>query len=134
MAVKQNKLFFGCLEAGEKSSLVVRDDRLGTGTTTTIYLFNLNKGKILEYRRDIVEAKLRDLVEGEKSFEKELLDAFERARNGFVPRVARKTVTAPAPRAKKPREALPEAELEEGDEMFFLDDDDARGAPILEDG
>ena len=134
MAVKQSALFFGCLEAGEKSSLVVRDDKLGTGTTSTIYLFNLKKGRILEYRRDIVEAKLRDLIDEEQSSVGELLEAFEQARKGFVPRVARRIESEPAPRARRRREALPDVELEEGPGNFFLDQDDGdREVPILDD-
>jgi hypothetical protein len=134
MAVKQSTLFFGCLEAGGKSSLVVKDDRLGTGTTSTIYLFNLSKGKILEYRRDIVEAKLRDLTDEEQSSLGELLEAFERARKGFVPRAARRTFSEPAPRAKRQKQVLPDAEFEEGDEPYFLDEDGGdREAPILDD-
>ncbi len=65
MATKQETLWFGYLEAGKKSGPVVRDVTLGTGTETTFYLFSLNRGAILEYRRDIAEPKLRELTEEE---------------------------------------------------------------------
>ncbi len=82
MAVKQDTLWFGYLNAGKKGSLVVRDSTLDTGTSTTIYLFNQKKGKILEYRRDIVEPKLRPLTDKESAEAEALADGFERARSG----------------------------------------------------
>lgn len=55
------RLWFGFLEAGKSSSPVMRDAVFDTGNHETTYLFNLAKGRILEYRRDIVEQKLREL-------------------------------------------------------------------------
>ena len=56
MAASSETLWFGYLEAGKKSTFVVRDVTLGTAMPETLYLFNFDRGKILEYRRDIVEA------------------------------------------------------------------------------
>ena len=72
MAAKQSSLWFGFLEAGTKGSLVVRDHSIDTGSPTTIYLFNFEKGRILEYRRDIAEPKLRELTDDEHERLKEL--------------------------------------------------------------
>jgi len=55
-------LWFGCLEAGNSSSPVIRDQHLETGNVKTLYIFNLARGRILEYQREIVEPKLRDLM------------------------------------------------------------------------
>ena len=124
MAVKQETLWFGYLEAGEKGGPVVRDVTLGTGTPATFYLFNLNRGAILEYRRDIAEPKLRELTEEEKETIEELRQAFEHARKGFTPREARKPKPLP-PTRKKPRvEEDDAAELDDDKEIDLKDEDD----------
>lgn len=124
MAVKQETLWFGYLEAGEKGSPVVRDVTLGTGTPATFYLFNLNRGAILEYRRDIAEPKLRELTEKEMESIEELRQAFEHARKGFTPREARKPKPLP-PTRKKPRIDEDDAiELDDDKEIELKDDDD----------
>ncbi len=124
MAVKQETLWFGYLEAGEKGSPVVRDVTLGTGTPATFYLFNLNRGAILEYRRDIAEPKLRELTEEEMESIEELRQAFEHARKGFTPREARKPKPLP-PTRKKPRIDEDDAiELDDDKEIELKDDDD----------
>jgi hypothetical protein len=107
-------LWFGYLEAGAKGSPVVRDSLMDTGTTATIYLFNLAKGRILEYRRDIVEPKLRELDETECEWIKELRKAFAKARDGFTPRV-----TVRPPRRQPKPEPEPEPEIPD----FEADDD-----------
>ena len=52
---KRTPQWFGFLDAGKSSSPVVQDSSLNTGNPATIYLFNLMRGRILEYRKDIVE-------------------------------------------------------------------------------
>jgi hypothetical protein len=121
MAAKRNTLWFGYLEAGAKGSQVVRDDSIDTGTPGTIYLFNLAKGRIVEYRRDIAEPKLRELTESERENLKELRNAFKRVRNSFTPRV----IVKPPRRQAKP-EPEPEPEIpdfEADDELPPPDDD-----------
>ena len=115
MADQQETLWFGYLEAGKKGSLVARDVTLGTANPATFYLFNLNKGKILEYRRDIAEPKLRELTDDEKDSIEEYRQAFEQARKGFAPREARKLKPVP-PKKKAPAAAAPPAEAKVDDE------------------
>ena len=88
MAAKKNKkkIWFGFLEAGARSSPVVRDESLDTGRSTTIYLFNFMKGRIIEYQRDIVEAKLRDLTIEESAMLSELESEYLKAKETFIPR------------------------------------------------
>lgn len=128
MAVKQETLWFGYLEAGKKGSLVVRDVTLGTGTPATFYLFNLNRGAILEYRRDITEPKLRELTEEEKESVEELQQAFERARKGFTPREARKPKPLPPTRKKarvdEDEDIDSDADDGDDDKIIGVDDDD----------
>jgi hypothetical protein len=135
MVAKQDTLWLGYLEAGKKGSLVVRDVTLGTGTPSTIYLFNQKKGKILEYRRDIVEPKLRELTEEEAEAAESLREEFEKAKTGFVPRVARRPVSLPPPRKKRRDEEAPELDVED-EAPIKLDDDDEEEddgpAPLLD--
>jgi hypothetical protein len=101
---------------------------MDTGTPATIYLFNFEKGRILEYRRDIAEPKLRELTDGEREKLKELRKAFEKARNGFTPRV---TVRPP----RRPPKPEPEPEFpdfEAGDELPAPDDDEDDTADAIE--
>ena len=79
----KSPIWYGFLDAGKKSSPVVLDTRLETDNPKTIYLFNYARGKILEYSREIVESKLKDLQPND-DFLKELKSAFKTARKGFV--------------------------------------------------
>ena len=75
--------WYGFLNAGSKSSPVVRDTRLVTKNPRTIYLYNHVQGKFLEYSIEIVEPKLRALGPDDISLE-ELKSAFKAARKVFV--------------------------------------------------
>jgi hypothetical protein len=121
MAAKRSSLWFGFLDAGAKGSLVVRDHSIDTGAPNTIYLFNYAKGRILEYRRDIAEPKLRELNDDEREKLKELRQAFKTARDGFTPRVI----------LRPPRVAKPEPEPEPEIPDFEADDDIP--APVSDD-
>jgi len=107
MAKKKTKLWFGFLEAGAKGSPVVRDDALATGNPATVYLFNFMKGRILEYRRDIVEVKLRELGTEELAMVPDMRAAYLEASQSFEPRPvpARPTVRA---KPKPPPDEAPE--------------------------
>ena len=120
MAAKRSSLWFGYLEAGAKGSPVVRDTLMDTGITGTVYLFNLAKGRILEYRRDIVEPKLRELNETERETLKELRKAFDKAREGFTPRA-----TLRPPRRRPKPEPEPEIPHFEADDDAPTDDDNS---------
>jgi len=74
--------------AGDRSSPVLRDDRLETGNQKTIYLFNLLRGEIIEYALEIVEKKLRPLEQGESGYISELDAGYKNARRSFKARGA----------------------------------------------
>jgi len=119
-------LSFGYLEAGKKSSLVVMDHSLSTGHPRTVYVYNYVRGKILEYRRDIIESKLRELEGDERELVQQLKQAYYHARQGFDPRGAR---IASIPERSEPppstQEQLdPEVPDEDYDEHLALDEDD----------
>ncbi len=90
-----DKVVFAYLDAGAKSSPVALDPGLSTGKPETVWLFNLARGEFVEYRRDIVEAKLRDFKEGEEALCKELKKAFTRARKTFHTRVPQRLSIPP---------------------------------------
>lgn len=76
-------LWYGYLEAGDKSTPVIRDERLDTGNRKTLFLFNLARGQILEYTREIVEPKLRELKPNEAGKIDELNAAYGEARRAL---------------------------------------------------
>jgi hypothetical protein len=84
---RNNKHWYGFLDAGVKSSPVLRDPTLETGNPQTIYLYNLKSAKISEYRRDIVEAKLRELADHEKEIMEQLSKAYQEAKKSFKLRI-----------------------------------------------
>jgi len=129
MAAKKRSLWYGFLEAGEKCSAVVRDSELDTGSRDTIYLFNFKKGRILEYRRDIVEPKLRELSAEELAMVTELQEAFDRARTGFTPRPVHRPSQPVRQRTRLPEVEIPDFDPDEVPQL--LDDD--RDEPVQAD-
>ncbi|MGE0372799.1 MAG: hypothetical protein AB7Q01_13005 [Gammaproteobacteria bacterium] len=83
ITMAKTPLWCGYLEAGDRSSAVLRDDRLETGNPTTIYLYNLARDEILQYSRELVEPKLRDLRGNESDLAEELKTAYAKARRIF---------------------------------------------------
>ncbi|MGD2074218.1 MAG: hypothetical protein PVI91_00165 [Gammaproteobacteria bacterium] len=79
---KKNR-WYGYLEAGASSSPVMRDNGLDTGSPKTVFLFNLVRGRILEYSREIVEPKLRELNGKESQFIAKLDTGYAEARRNF---------------------------------------------------
>lgn len=101
-AKNKGPFWYGFLEAGDKSTAVIRDDRLDTGNRKTLYLFNLKRKEILEYTREVVDPKLRELKPAESELIAELEAAYNEARRAFKARGARLNIperggaTAPA--------------------------------------
>jgi len=127
--MSKNGFWYGYLEAGDKSTAVLRDSELDTGNKKTVFLFNLARKQILEYTLAIVEPKLRGLKTSEQALIEEIDGAYPSARKGFV--AARRSMTipdsGPAPkRAEKAPEDdfdLEEAE-EDADTEPLMDEDE----------
>lgn len=122
--MSENPLWFGYIEAGEKSSPVVIDKRLNTGDPKTVYVFNLKRNQILEYKREIAEPKLRELKGEEQGLVSELEAAFSQARRGFKPRAAR-VLNVPengGPRAAAEAEEAFEEESGDFEELIGADE------------
>jgi hypothetical protein len=97
----KSSCWYGYLMAGERSSPVLRDSLLDTGNAKTVYLFNLNRGEIIEYAREIVEKKLRDLKPDETSYITKLYAGYKKVRRSFKERgnrISSATVAAFRPR------------------------------------
>ena len=110
----KNPLWYGHLEAGNRSSAVIRDERLDTGSTKTVFLFNLARGEILEYSRDVVEPKLRELKPSEAKTIKKLDAAYAEARRNFKDRRARPlNIPEKGGSARRPVEPQDDDEVEE---------------------
>lgn len=126
--MSNTKPIFKYLDAGAKSSPVVMDPGLPTGNDQTIYLYHHQRDQIIEYRRDIVEAKLRDLSAAEAKTTKELQQAYEKARASFNPRGA--AAMAIPEKSAQPAKAAPSRNSDEtdgegeGDDIDFVDDAD----------
>jgi hypothetical protein len=80
---RKARFWYGYLKAGTRSSPVLRDPRLDTGNSRTLYMFNLVRGEILEYAREIVEKKMRELKPSESEFVAELDIGYKKARRNF---------------------------------------------------
>lgn len=125
--MSNNKLFCKYLEAGAKSSAVVLDPGLITGNEQTIYLYHQQRDQIIEYRRDIVESKLRELKADEAKASETLVQAYEAARAGFTPRgaallnIPEKGQPAPSPAPRSRDNADDDAD---GDDIGIIEDDD----------
>jgi hypothetical protein len=129
---KKAKIWYGFLDAGKKSSPIIMDPKLDTGDPNTLYIYNFNRNQILEYKRDIIEPKLRVLSDKEAKTADEIKKAYNKARKEFTPRRATgKGAVAPATASTKPPDIM-EAHLEEnipddvdldlGDDVDFDDD------------
>ena len=127
----KNPLWYGYLEAGSRSSPVIRDERLDTGSTKTVFLFNLERGEILEYSRDVVEPKLRELKPSEAKTIKKLDAAYAEARRNFKDRRARPlNIPEKGASARRPVEPQEDDEIEEfidespGEDVWVESDED----------
>ena len=120
--MSEKHYWFGYLEAGEKSTPVLRDNRIDTGNPDTIYLFNLKRREILEYRREIIEPKLRELDDGEQAVNSELQSAYQEARNHFIPR-GNKIANLPVKGRSKPTVAANDDKDSENDDNAMDDFD-----------
>lgn len=115
----KSSLWHGYLEAGSRSSPVIRDERLETGNPKTVFLFNLSRSEILEYSRDIVEPKLRELKSTETKTARELDAAYTEARRNFKDRRVRPmNIPEHAGAARPPADPPDEEEFDE-----FIEDE-----------
>jgi len=119
-------IWYGVLEAGEKTSPVVRDATLDA-SQGKVWLYNHLRNQFIEYAQAIVEPKLRELTTGDIP-QKELDEAFKVARQIFssTRKISTWSDTKPtAPRVKKEdKEDELDIDIPDDDDMEeFIDDD-----------
>lgn len=120
---KKSNIWFGYLEAGSKSSPVLMDPKLDTGNSDTMYLFNLIRGQILEYKKELIEPKLRELSNEETKTIDELTKAFNKARKDFTPRRSSVKAIADTPDVPMKKTPVPDIDLDDLDDDIELDED-----------
>lgn len=122
---KKSKIWYGYLEAGSKSSPVLMDPKLDTGNTDTMYLYNLKRDQILEYQRELIQPKLRELNGKDSISMEELKKAFNKAVKDFFPRNNSIKAIAETPMASPPKKIQePEIDLDNIDDTNVdLEDD-----------
>ena len=129
--MSQASLWFGYLNIGDKSSPVAKNQKLCTGKPDTVYIFNLKRNEIIEYKCDIVEPKLRELTKDEADIKKELKKAFTKAAKTFTPRIKAQTVSESVPVKAKPEKKekvmvkeLAAIEMADEDDIFDDNEDE----------
>lgn len=120
--MSDTQLQFKFLDAGAKSSAVIFDPNLDTCNEQTLYLYHHGRDQIIEYRRDIVEAKLRELSPEEAGTVELMRQAFEATRTGFTPRGA--AVQKIPEHAPEPKAAAKGSDDDLPEELALIDDSD----------
>lgn len=125
--MSKNSFWYGYLEAGEKSSAVLLDPGLDSGNRKTMLLFNLGRNQIIEYTRDIVAPKLRELSASESTLVSALESAYGPVRQNYTG--TRRPVTAipdsgPGPKASNEDDYEDLDGLDDVLEDDALDEDD----------
>ena len=82
----KSSFWYGYLVAGERSSPVLRDDSLETGSRKTVYMYNLKRG-------EIIEEKLRELKSNESGWISELDSGYKKARRRLKERGGRERIS-----------------------------------------
>jgi hypothetical protein len=122
--MSEKDIWYGVLDAGEKTSPVVRDATLDA-SEGKVWLYNHIRNQFIEYAKTIVEPKLRALTAKDIP-EKELDEAFKAARQLFSSsrKISTWSDTKPAvPRVKK-EDKEDELEIDlSADDMGEIDDD-----------
>ncbi|WP_260292182.1 hypothetical protein [Sedimenticola hydrogenitrophicus] len=118
--MSKKNYWHGFLEAGTKSSPVLRDLNLETGNANTVYLYSLNRNKILEFQVGIVEPKLRELTKDESYLTSLLNTGYTKAKKEFSPRASMRLKQVEL--TPQPSTAKVEAELDEIEDPDLEDD------------
>jgi hypothetical protein len=122
--MSKNDIWYGFLQAGAKSTPVVRDMSLEDKGRSTLYLYNHARGMFVEYALAVVEPKLRELQPEDIPL-KELESAFKTARKTFNPvkTVKKWSDAAPAPAPEESDEPDMPLELDPAIDDFIEEDD-----------
>lgn len=119
-------IWYGILDAGEKTSPVVHDVTLDA-SQGKVWLYNHLRNQFIEYAKDIVKLRLRELT-AEDIPENELDKAFKTARQAFLSsRKLSSTWTDRKPAARRVVDEMvddePDFYIADDDTEEFIDDD-----------
>ncbi len=92
--MKDKHLWVGYLTLASKKILVASDDRVDTGNRKTIFLYNQERNELVEYSREIIQAKLKDAPAADYNSE-EIANAYQKALRKAKPNLYR-VVFAPS--------------------------------------
>ncbi|MCW8883397.1 MAG: hypothetical protein OQL10_08125 [Sedimenticola sp.] len=122
--MSKKNYWHGYLEAGTKSTPVLRDLTIETGNESTIYLYSLKRNKVLEFQINIVEPKLRELGEDESDVISELTAGYKKAKKEFTPRGSlRMKQVELTPQPSDTAVTTAETDLDDLDDIDIDDDD-----------
>lgn len=125
--MKNQELWYGFLEAGTKSSPILISSILDTNSEKTVYIYNLNRDSIIEYQRQIVEPKIRELNADESNLIEDLVSGYKAARKNFVAKNKKPLFDSRTPKRQKPIQSeVMEYALDSDDvddESFLFDED-----------
>lgn len=99
--MKNKNLWVGYLTQTNKKILVASDDRVDTGNRKTIFLYNQDRNEIVEYSREIIQAKLKDAPAEDYNAEK-MAAAYQQALRKAVPNLYRVIFTPNSGGGAKP--------------------------------
>lgn len=119
-----NDIWYGILDAGDKSTPVVRDLSM-QAASDKVWLYNHVRNAFVEYSLAIVEPKLRELAKGDIT-QDELDRAFKAARQAYTATRKIRTWDDKKPAAKPARKKEDaDIEIADDDEIEeFIDDAD----------
>ena len=124
--MKNQKFRYGFLEAGAKSSPVLINSKLNANNEKNLYIYNLNRDSIIEYQRQIVEPKIRELNPDEINLIEDLVSGYKAASKNFVAKNRKPLFDKSAPKQRKSIENEVTEYAFDGDEMdddsFLFDD------------
>ena len=121
--MKNKELWYGYLEAGTKSSPILISSILDTNNEKTVYIYNLNRDAIIEYQRQIVEPKIRELNTDEADLIKELVSGYKAAKKNFSGKTRKPMIEPPAPKQEKAVLAPIDEDPIDADEVVDVDDE-----------
>lgn len=120
--MKNKHLWVGYLTlADKKKTLVASDERVETGKPKTLYLYNQERDQIIEYGRDIIQAKLKDAPEADYDAAK-ITAAYKKALKSKLPNLYRVVFTPNSGTRAPVKEEKPAAIIDDDDDDIELDD------------
>lgn len=126
--MKNKNLWVGYLTMPDKKkTLVASDNRVETGKSSTIYLYNQERDQIVEYSHEIIKAKIKDAPEADYDAGK-IAKAYKNALRNKVPNLYRVIFTANSgvhvPVKEKKTDVFADDDDIEIDDSIEIDDDD----------